>query len=167
MKTANISIRKATKADAEIIADIYNEHITAGFSTMDEILKSESDIINWFNGFNDRELILLLQDEKEVFGWGIIKRYSDRKGYDVACETAVYLRSDKTGQSFGGMMKKALIEKCRQLKYHHLVAKIFSENYASIRYNEKLGYEIVGIQKEIGFKRGKWLDVTIMQLILS
>lgn len=167
MKTANASIRQASLTDAKIIAEIYNEHITAGGSTMDEVLKSESDIINWFNGFNSRELILVLEDESSVFGWGIIKRYSDRKGYDVACETAVYLRSNKTGQSFGGMMKKALIEKCRELKYHHLVAKIFSENYASIRYNQKLGYDIVGIQKEIGFKRGKWLDVTIMQLILK
>lgn len=167
MKGTNVSIRKAKIADAANIADIYNEHISAGGSTMDEVLKEESDIINWIEGFNDRELILVLEDENELFGWGIIKRYSDRKGYDVACETAVYLRSDKTGKSFGGMMKKALIEKCRALNYHHLVAKIFSENYASIRYNQKLGYEIVGVQKEIGFKRGKWLDVTIMQLILK
>lgn len=167
MKTANTSIRKATIADAAIIADIYNEHITAGGSTMDEVLKNGSDITNWINAFNGRELILVLEDSESIFGWGIIKRYSDRKGYDVACETAVYLRSNKTGQSFGGMMKKALIEKCRELNYHHLVAKIFSENYASIRYNQKLGYDIVGVQKEIGFKRGKWLDVTIMQLLLK
>ena len=47
-----------------------------------------------------------------------------------------------------------------------MVAKIYAKNEASIEYNRKLGYEIVGTQKEIGYVGGEWLDVTIMQLII-
>jgi phosphinothricin acetyltransferase len=65
------------------------------------------------------------------------------------------------------MIKKWLIDKCRELNYHHMVAKIFSVNEASIAYNRKLGYELVGTQREIGFVDGAWQDVTIMQLILD
>ena len=63
-------------------------------------------------------------------------------------------------------MKKWIIAKCKELGYHHLVAKIFATNKASIAYNQKLGYEIVGTQREIGYVDGRWQDVTIMQLLI-
>lgn len=55
--------------------------------------------------------------------------------------------------------------RCRELNYHHLVAKIFAVNETSIKYNERLGYTIVGQQKEIGWKDGQWTDVVIMQYL--
>ena len=47
------------------------------------------------------------------------------------------------------------------------MAKVWADNKASIEYNKKLGYEIVGKQREIGFVNGKWRDIIIMQLILD
>ena len=158
-------IREATLDDCAVIASIYNEHIKNGGSTMDRELKSPEHIAKWMNDFSERELIQCLEMEGEVVGWGIIKRYSDREGYKYACETAVYLRSDKLRMGLGTKIKRSIIEKCRELDYHHLVAKIFTSNKASIEYNRKLGYEVVGNQREIGNIDGKWLDVTIMQLI--
>ena len=102
-----------------------------------------------------------------MLGWGIIKKYSDRHGYRFACETSVYLRHKHVRKGYGSSIKNALIERCKQYRYHHLVAKIFADNTASIEYNKKFGYEIVGRQKEIGFKNGRWQDVVIMQLVLS
>ncbi|MCB0644269.1 MAG: GNAT family N-acetyltransferase, partial [Phaeodactylibacter sp.] len=70
-------------------------------------------------------------------------------------------------KGYGTRMKLFLIERCRELEYHHLVAKIFATNTASIEYNRKLGYEIVGQQREIGFKNGMWMDIVIMSLLLD
>lgn len=64
-------------------------------------------------------------------------------------------------------MKKQLIEECKAMDYHHLVAKIFATNKASIQYNLNLGYTIVGYQKEVGFKNGQWMDIAIMQYIIK
>ena len=161
-----MEFRIADITDAETVREIYNEHINAGYSTMDQKPKTLPEIEDWFKEFRQRELIVMLEDENQVLGWGIIKRYSDREGYDKACETAIYLRSSETRKGYGTLMKKWIIEKCRELEYHHLVAKIFSSNIASLEYNKNLGYEIVGKQKEIGFVNGQWLDVTIMQLLI-
>ncbi len=38
---------------------------------------------------------------------------------------------------------------------------------ASIEYNLRFGYEVVGIQREIGFKNGHWQDVAVLQLVLD
>ena len=159
-------IRTATLDDCEVIASINNEHIVKGISSMETKPKTAAHFEDLMSNFNDRELIQCLVLDGEVIGWGIIKRYSDREGYRTACETTIYLRSNKVRKGYGSKMKRSLIDKCKELGYHHLVAKIFSSNEASIRYNRKLGYEVVGVQREIGNINGKWLDVTIMQLIL-
>jgi L-amino acid N-acyltransferase YncA len=161
-----MKFRIADVTDAQSVMEVYNEHIADGNSTMDLQPKTLTEIEDWFKGFWERELIVMLEDENRILGWGIIKRYSDREGYAKACETAIYLKSTETRKGYGTLIKKWIIEKCRDLGYHHLVAKIFSSNTASIAYNKKLGYELIGIQKEIGFVDGQWQDVTILQLII-
>jgi len=152
--------------DAAVVMEIYNEHILLGNSTMDLVGKSLKDIEGWFNDFGNCELIVILEEDQYVVGWGIIKQYSDREGYSKTCETAIYLRQSETRKGYGSKMKRWIIDKCRVLGYHHLVAKIFALNTASIEYNKKLGYEMVGRQKEVGFINGQWQDVVIMQLII-
>jgi L-amino acid N-acyltransferase YncA len=162
----NLLLRTANFADTQSVADIYNQYIKNGLSTMDRELKTADDIQSWLESFSDRETLLVLEKNDQIIGWGIIKKYSEREGYRYACETAVYLDAGEVGQGYGTFIKKAIIERCREMDYHHLVAKIFSDNKGSIVYNQKLGYEIVGEQKEIGERNGEWMNVTIMQLLL-
>ena len=156
----------ATPENYAEIAAIYNEHIEANNATMEEDRYTEDDIKGWQDHFNDREQLYVVSIDNRIVGWGIIKRYSDRSGYRYTAETAVYLTEHTIGKGIGSRFKQYIINQCRALDYHHLMAKIFNSNRRSIAYNLALGYEIVGIQKEVGFKRGKWEDVCIMQLIL-
>ncbi len=160
-------IREYRLTDAKAVADIYNEYISARLATLDTELKTETEIRHWMNSFNDRETIIVLERETEIIGWGIIKKYSDRPGYYTTCETSVYLTSNETGKGYGPRMKKELLKRCTDLGYHHLVAKIWATNTTSIEYNRKLGYEIVGTQRQVGVSEGKWIDVVIMQKILE
>jgi phosphinothricin acetyltransferase len=148
------------------VAEIYNSYILQNGYTMDCELKVADNIAAWVQQFNDREMLYIAQVEEKIVGWAIIKRYSDREGYRTTAETAVYLKEDATGKGYGTTIKKFLIEKCKELEYRHLVAKIWAANKASLEYNRKLGYEIVGTQKNIGFKNGEWIDVTIMQYLI-
>ena len=160
-------IRAFEEKDAAVLADIYNEHIAIGKSSMNRDHKEAKTILGWFHNFNDREGLWTIEKQSKAIGFGIIKRYSDRIGYRTTCETAVYLTDKETGEGYGSAMKRFLIDQCKRLSYHHLVAKILSVNPGSIIYNERLGYEIVGRQKQIGYLNGQWHDVIIMQLILD
>ena len=162
----NYRFIEAQVTDYERIAQIYNHYIQLNHSTMDEHDYRAKDIADWVTQFNSRERLYVVSDLSDIKGWGIIKRYSERRGYRYAAETAVYLDESLTGQGVGSQFKQFIIAQSRILEYHHLVAKIFNSNQRSIQYNLSLGYEIVGVQKEIGFKNGKWQDVCIMQLIL-
>lgn len=157
----------SSPADHAAIAGIYNEYIRLGNATMDDTLKVAADIAGWVNKFHDRERLFVMKRGDVVIGWGIIKRYSEREGYRFACETAVYLTQSELGKGLGTQMKRHLIAVCRELEYKHLVAKIFAENTASIVYNERLGYSVVGRQNKIGFKNGRWQDIVIMQYLIE
>lgn len=165
METLNFLV--CPPAEYKAVADIYNEYIRKGGSTMDQVLKSAADIAGWVKKMNDREGLYILKKGELTVGWGIIKKYSDRKGYRLTCETAIYLRSSEIRKGYGTLIKKKLLERCAELDYHHLVAKIWATNTASIEYNLRLGYEIVGRQREIGLYNGEWIDVVIMQYIFK
>lgn len=167
MSEDGLLIRPATPDDATAVARIHSQSIATGEATMEEGTRSAEDVRRQLATLGQRETLLVAETEGEVVGWGLIKKYSPRPGYRFACETAVYVRRDRLGQRIGSRLKLALIERCRELGYHHLVAKILAVNVASIEYNKRLGYEVVGVQREIGFKNGAWCDVVIMQLVLD
>ena len=164
---ARLVLREATPDDAAAIAEIYNETIRTGYGTMDATPKTAADIRVQMAGFTKREVYLLLERDGEGIGWGIIKRYSDRPGYRFCCETSVYLRHAEVRKGYGSFIKRGVIERCKVYGYHHLVAKIWASNTASIEYNKNFGYELVGIQRAIGYMNGQWQDIALMQLVLD
>jgi L-amino acid N-acyltransferase len=166
MGNADLSVRLGGLQDYSAVALIYNQAIATGGMTFHEQAVSADYIQRWVEGFCDRESLLVLVDKDQVLGWGIVKRYSDRSGYRFCCETSIYLERTARGKGHGSLLQQALLQKAAELDYHHIVLKIVASNQGSIRFHEKFGFAIVGIQKEIGFTHGRWHDVAIMQLIL-
>ena len=163
----SISIRDAEPQDAAAIATIYNQAINRGNATMDTREKSTEEMAFKIRNLKKREILLVLERAQIILGWGLIKGYSARAGYRTTCETSVYIRHGHFRKGFGTRLKRAMIHRCRKLGYHHLVSKILAQNEASVACNQRIGFEIVGRQNEVGFKKGQWHDVIIMQLVLK
>ena len=161
-----LNIRPCYPDDYAAIAAIYNEAIATGSITFDTRTFGAKDIQAWVNRFCDRERLFVGERNQQILGWGIIKQYSDRPGYRVCCETSIYLSFAETGKGYGGQLQTALLQHVSDLGYHHVVVKIVATNDSSIAFHQKFGFEMVGIQKEIGHVADRWQDVAIMQLIL-
>ena len=159
-------VRKYLNSDFQAIADIYNQAIVKGGITFDNRRFTAEDIESIVAKFDERQTMLVATQDNLVVGWGIIKQYSDRPGYDVCCETSIYLSFDHIGKGYGSILQTALLEKVAEFGYHHVVAKIVASNQGSIQFHQRFGFEMVGIQKEIGFMGGIWYDVAIMQLVV-
>lgn len=162
-----VRIRTATEADAPAIAAIYAQHL--GTASMDLTPRPPSAFAELVEAVRSgaRECLLVSERAGEVLGWGAVRRYSDREGYRIACETSVFLDGAHLHRGHGSRMKRVLLERARALGYRHVVAKIVARNQASIRYNEKAGFEVVGVQKGIGLVNGERVDVCIMQCLLE
>jgi len=162
-----VLVRKATPEDARAIAHIYTESIVARDSTMDTEPWSRETALGLLDGLSDRETVLVLEANGSVAGWGIVKKYSDRPGYRVACESSLYVSRNSFGRGFGTAIQQELHRSARRLGYHHIVAKIWADNERSIGMHRKLGFRMVGIQNEIGLVDGVRRDIALMQHILA
>jgi len=161
-----ILIRPAEFEDASAVAQIYTESILARDSTMDTAVFRAEDIVELLNRLTEREQLFVLAVGSDIKGWGIVKSYSNRPGYAVACETSVYLFRDTVGNGLGSRLQRHLLEYCRQVGYHHVVTKIWAENESSIAFHARHGFTLVGIQHEIGRIDGQWKDIALMECVL-
>jgi phosphinothricin acetyltransferase len=50
--------------------------------------------------------------------------------------------------------------------FHTVLARIVGGHEASIALHEAVGFEVVGTEREVGRKFGRWLDVMVMQRLL-
>ena len=59
-----------------------------------------------------------------------------------------------------------VIDIARDSGFHSIIARIEASGVASRALHETCGFELVGIEREVGRKFNRWLDVAIMQLLL-
>ncbi len=165
--SASIVVRDATPEDCGAIAAIYAQAVRAGRSTMDTVPLPARYFREVLAAASPREALLVADAAGRVVGWAQTKRYSERPGYAPACETTVYVAEEATGMGTGSRLMEALLTRARDAGHHHLVAKILASNEDSVRFHERLGFERVGTQREIGWLNGAWQDVVILQRILE
>ena len=167
LATGLLVVRDATLADAGFIADVYNHYVRRGGATMDTVERSVGEQQLRLASMGSREVALVAELDGVLVGFCTLRAYSDRGGYAPTCETSTYLHPDARRRGVGSALKRTIIARARELNYHHLSARIMTTNVSSIEYNLRLGYEIVGVQRQVGFRDGKWIDIAIMQLILD
>jgi phosphinothricin acetyltransferase len=158
-------LRRATVGDAGHIAHILQQSVSANDSTMLEGPVSAADILAMLSSEGLREETWVLTTDGRVAGWGQIRRYSDRAGYRFAAETSLFVHRDYKRLGFGASILARLLHRAPELGYHHIVAKIFADNKASLTLHYKLGFSLVGVQTEIGWKSGAWREVAILEYL--
>ncbi len=159
------TIKTVSHSDAESLPLIYNPYL--GKATLDTTPRQSDFFINLINKLEGRETMLVAKIKGEITGYGILKKYSWKEGYYHAGEISIFLDAKYTGKGIGEKLMHQLIDQAKKWDYRHLVARIMAKNKGSISFHEKMGYEMVGIQKQIGFAHGEWQDVAIMQLLIN
>ncbi len=76
------------------------------------------------------------------------------------------MRRDCQGQGVGKLLLGELLQLATRHGFHAVVARIVGGHDASIALHRALGFEVVGTEREVGRKFGRWLDVEVMQLLL-
>jgi phosphinothricin acetyltransferase len=106
--------------------------------------------------------------EGEVAGYAYAGRYRARSAYRQTLENSVYVAPGLHGRGIGRALLCELIERCTALGYWEMVAVIGdSANQASIRLHARLGFEHIGVLRDVGLKFGRRLDTLFMQRSLA
>ena len=161
-------IRPVLASDREAVCEIYNEyvlHSTATFEiepvTVEEMKRRMAEITARC------PYIVWTDEDGRVTGYAYAHPWQERAAYARTWETTVYVRRGCAGRGIGSALMRRLIEECRRTGCHALVACITAENADSRRLHERLGFRQVSLFKEVGWKFGRWLDVTDYELVLK
>ena len=161
-----ITIRPAGQDDLPRILSIYNHEVLHSTATYDTQPRTEEEHAQWFAHHDAAHPVLVAAARSTVYGWASLSRWSDRPAYDSSVEVSVYVAKEHRGKGIGRKLLAALVEEGRAHGHHALLGRISADNTVSIRLHEALGFSVVGLLKEVGFKFGRWLDVSIMELLL-
>ncbi len=164
--------RFATTNDAPQIAAIYNHEVASTIATFDLVERDADAQLDWQREHSGAyPCIVAVDDVDEVVGWAALSPYRSRPAYATSVEDSVYVRHDRQGEGVGHALLSELVDAAKGLGYHAVFARIACEagdtDIASVRLHSSCGFELVGIEREVGRKFGRWLDVALMQRLLA
>ena len=162
-----ILIRHAKPTDAATIADIYNYEVEHETATFDLIPRTLDEQLDWQNARQGAFCVFVAELDGQVVGFGALSPYKERAAYRTSVEDSVYVRRDKSRMGIGKAILSHLLESAREAGFHAVIARITTLSEGSVALHQELGFQLVGIEREIGRKFNKWLDVAVMQRILQ
>jgi len=160
-----VVIRPASFDDLPAINEIYNQAILTTVATFDTEEKSLVERAKWFEDHGPKNPILVAENQGNILGWAALNKYSNRKAYSETVEASLYVREEVRGKGIGKKLFQALVEEGKKVGVHSILSRITEGNEVSVRLHENLGFQSVGVIKEVGKKFGRLLDVRIMQKI--
>lgn len=164
-----VDVRLATLADAAAIRTIYNVEVTEFTSTFDLVPRTLEEQRTWLadrSGAFAAVVATLRNHPSEVVGFAALSPYKERAAYRTTVENSVYVSRDHAGKRIGSALMHHLIAMARESGFHAVVARIEASSTASRALHASVGFELIGVEREVGRKFNRWLDVAIMQLML-
>ena len=162
-----LQIREARHADLERITEIRNDAILHTAATFDAEPKTASEQEAWLSAHGERFAILVAELDREVVGWGALSKWSDRRAWAETAVISLYVDAKHRGRGLGTEVLESLLRTAIRNGFHTVISRIAGGNAASIHLHEKFGFRHIGVMKEVGRKHGKYLDLLLMQKILS
>jgi phosphinothricin acetyltransferase len=160
-------IRPADAADLPAIAEIYNDAVLHSTATFDTQPWTKDVQARWLQQHGHPYAVLVDDQKGEVMGWASLGPYRPKVAYRLTVEDSVYVRSDVQGGGIGALLLARLLEVAADNGFHAVIARIVDGNPTSERLHRRLGFRRVGVEREVGRKFERWLDVVVMQKVLA
>ena len=161
-----MKIRPARTDDAAATAAIYNDEVTGSTVTFDLVTRSVEEQAEWLGARAGALEVVVAEIDGEVAGFASLSPYRDRPAYRTTVEDSIYVHRDHRGAGVGRALLAEIIDVASARGFHSVMARIVGGHDVSIRLHRSLGFELVGVEREVGRKFGRWLDVAVMQKLL-
>ena len=161
-----ITVRPATLDDAAAIMAIYNVEVRQHLSTFDLVPRALDEQRAWLAQRSGAFSTVVAELDGQVVGFASLSPYKERAAYRTTVEDSVYVSRAHPRVGIGRTLTEHIIGIARDSGFHSIVARIEASGTASRALHEACGFELVGVEREVGRKFNRWLDVAVMQLML-
>lgn len=162
-----MEIRLATVDDAQAIMEIYNVSVLKSTSTFDIVPRTLGEQQRWIEDRSGAHVVLVAIEGDDVCGFGSLSTYRDRPAYSTTVEDSVYVSGEHQNKGVGRALLAELLKSATDHGFHAVMARVVGDHEASIALHTSLGFEIIGHEREVGRKFGKWLDVVLLERLLA
>jgi len=153
---------------AEAILNILNEAIATSTALYDYQPRTLEMMKTWFDAKRKGDYpVLGVEDSSgQLLGFASYGAFRAWPAYKYSVEHSVYVDARFRGRGVGRVLLEQIIEAARRRDYHVLIGGIDTANQPSIALHESLGFIHCATIRQVGFKFGRWLDLSFYQLIL-
>lgn len=150
------------------VAAIYAREVLEGTATFEEVPPSTAVMPGRLTAVQGHGLPWRIAEvDGGVAAYAYASPFRPRSAYRYAVETSVYVADGYQGRGLGRTVMNEVIDHCRALGLCQMIAAVFhDDSAASIALHQKLGFVRAGTYRKVGWKFGRWIDVTLLQLDL-
>ena len=158
-KVNKVIIRNMLPTDWQSVKIIYESGIATGVATF------ETSAPTWeiWNIGHLQFVRFVATIENELVGWTALSPVSSRCVYGGVAEISVYVSETHRCKGVGKRLLNNLIRNSEQNGIWTLQAGIFTDNIASVKLHESVGFRVIGHREKIGKLKDKWKDTFILE----
>jgi L-amino acid N-acyltransferase YncA len=161
-----VLVRLARPEDNEAIRAIYNREVVGSTVVFDLVERTPAEQGRWLEEHSGPyPAVVAVTAQGEVAGFGSLSPYRPKPAYATTVEDSIYVRADYRGQGVGRAVLAEVVRLAKVHGFHAVIGRIVGDNQASIALHRVCGFELIGVEREVGRKFGQWLDVVAMQLL--
>ncbi len=163
-------LRDASASDAEQVARIWNRMIQQTLATFTSTLKTPALVRDLMAARHaDGHGFIVAADPTSpaaILGFATYGQFRGGVGYARTLEHSVVLDEGAQGKGLGRALMQRLEDHARAGGGHSMMAGVSAENPSGLRFHAAVGYAEVARLRDVGFKRGRYLDLVLMQKML-
>ncbi|HLJ09093.1 MAG TPA: GNAT family N-acetyltransferase, partial [Acidimicrobiia bacterium] len=110
--------------------------------------------------------VVAVGGDGEVAGFASLSPYRTRPGYSTTVEDSVYVDAGHRGRGVGRLLLSEAVGLAQASGFHAVMARITAPQEPSLALHRSCRFALVGVEREVGRKFGRWLDVALMQRLL-
>jgi phosphinothricin acetyltransferase len=159
-----LAVRAAVAEDAARIAEIWNHEVRETLATTDTEPRDLATQRAWLAGHSPAHpAVVAVADGRIVAGYAALTPYRNKPAFRHTVEDSVYVDRAWRGRGVGRRLLTSLLGAAVAAGHHSVLARITADNIASRRLHETLGFRLIGLEEEVAFKLGQWIDVATYQ----
>jgi L-amino acid N-acyltransferase YncA len=157
-------------ADLDAITEIYADAVKNGTSSYELEPPTRAEMAARFEtlaagGFP----YLAAESAGRIVGYAYAGPFRPRPAYRFVVENSIYIAPDAKGRGLGRLLLERLIAEAERRGFRQMIAVIGDGHpqSASVKLHERMGFRHGGRLEGSGYKHGRWLDTTFMQLSMN
>ena len=161
------NIRFISESDYQGVLEVYAPYVLHTAVTFDYDVPSLEDFSLRLSGISQRYPVLVCELDGQVAAYCYGGVHRAKMAYQWSVESTIYISEAYQGKGLGHIMYTALFDILRIQGFINVYAGVSVPKAQSEHFHLKYGFKPVGIFEKIGYKFGKWHDLSWFEYRLA